>query len=50
MITPTNGLVITEDTTLAPGVYFLPNGITIASDNLTLDGNGAVLVGQKQQG
>lgn len=50
MITPTNGLVITEDTTFAPGVYFLPDGITIAAANIILDGNGAVLVGQNRQG
>ncbi len=36
---------ITRDATLAPGVYYLPQGIEIAADNVTLDGNGALLVG-----
>ncbi len=50
MITPTNGLVITENSTFAPGVYFLPAGVTIAAAGITLDGNGAVLIGRGQQG
>lgn len=38
-------MTLTRDTTLAPGVYFLPRGIEIAADGVTLDGNGATLVG-----
>ena len=45
MITPTDGMVIREDTTLAPGVYHLPHGLTIAANGVTLDGGGALLVG-----
>jgi parallel beta-helix repeat protein len=43
-------MVITEDTILEPGVYYLPGGISIAADNLTLDGNGALLVGSRREG
>lgn len=49
-VVPTDGLVLREDTVFAPGVYHLPSGITIAADGVTLDGNGAVLVGSRQQG
>lgn len=45
MVTPTDGMVITADTTLAPGVYYLPGGLTIAAEGVTLDGGGALLVG-----
>lgn len=45
MLTPTDGMLITEDTRLAPGVYHLPAGLTIAADGVTLDGGGALLVG-----
>lgn len=43
-------MAITADTTLAPGTYLLPNGITIAADNVTLDGTGATIVGAGPQG
>src|SRR5688572_23581930 len=46
LITPTDGLTITADTTFAPGVYHFPQGITIAADNITLNGNGALLIGR----
>lgn len=45
LVRPTDGMVITRDTTFAPGVYVLPHGVEIAADHVTLDGNGAVLVG-----
>jgi parallel beta-helix repeat protein len=48
-ITPTDGMVITQDTTFAPGVYFLPNGLTIGADDVTVDGNGALIVSNKQE-
>ncbi len=44
------GLVITQDTKLAPGVHYYPDGITIAASGVTLDGNGAVIIGQNRQG
>lgn len=49
LVAPTDGMTITEDTTLAPGVYYLPNGISIASNDVTLDGNGAILEGADQE-
>src|SRR5690242_7736676 len=49
-VVPKDGMVIGEDTTLKPGVYHLPNGLSIESDGVTLDGNGAVLVGANREG
>ena len=46
LVVPTDGMEITEDTKLAPGVYDLPNGLTIAADGVTLDGSGVLLIGQ----
>jgi parallel beta-helix repeat protein len=45
MTTSMNGLKISKDTKLESRVYVLPEGITIDSDNLTLDGNGATIMG-----
>ena len=50
MIVPTDGMVIEQDTVFKQGVYYLPNGIVIGADNVTLDGNGALLVGKKRNG
>lgn len=44
-VTPADGMVITEDTVFTPGEYSLPNGVSIGADGVTLDMNGAVLVG-----
>jgi parallel beta-helix repeat protein len=44
-VVPTNGMVITEDTTFAPGTYSLPDGVSIGASGITLDMNGAVLEG-----
>ncbi len=46
----TDGMIITENTTLQPGVHYLPNGIKIAAPGITLDGNGATLVGHDRSG
>lgn len=40
-----NGLRINKDTQLEPQVYVLPEGITIDSDHVTLDGRGATILG-----
>ncbi|HET6596354.1 MAG TPA: right-handed parallel beta-helix repeat-containing protein [Anaerolineales bacterium] len=40
-----NGLRIDRDTQLEPRIYLLPEGITIDADNVTLDGNGATIMG-----
>jgi parallel beta-helix repeat protein len=44
-VVPTDGMVITEDTVFVPGTYHLPRGISIGAPGITLDGSGAVLVG-----
>ena len=43
-----NGLTINKDTRLEPKVYILPEGITIDSDNVTLDGHGATIMGTEK--
>ncbi len=50
LVIPEDGMKITRDTTLKPGVYFLPNGIEVGADNITLDGNGALLIGSDFKG
>lgn len=50
LVTPTDGMTITQDTRLAPGVYVLPRGLTIAADHITLDGGGALIVSQEHTG
>ena len=45
---PTNRMVITEDTRLDPGTYFLPDGIIIAESGITVEGSGARLIGSGQ--
>ena len=50
MATPSNGMIITQDTILDPGIYNLPYGIIIGADGITLDGNGAMLVGDQRNG
>jgi parallel beta-helix repeat protein len=50
LVIPEDGMQISCDTTLRPGVYFLPSGIDIVADNVTLDGNGALLIGDRFTG
>ncbi|MCA9290414.1 MAG: right-handed parallel beta-helix repeat-containing protein, partial [Phycisphaerales bacterium] len=38
-------MVITTDTTFVPGTYMLPNGVHIGASGVTLDLNGATLLG-----
>lgn len=45
-----NELRIDRDTKLEPHVYVLPEGITIDSDNITLDGRGATIIGSDKTG
>ena len=47
---PEDGMHITRDTILAPGTYFLPNGLHIAGDSIHLDGNGALIIGNNFSG
>lgn len=50
MIIPGDGMTISSNTRLTPGVYYLPNGIEIVADGVSLDGNGALLVGAGRSG
>lgn len=50
LITPTDGMIITQNTRLAPGVYVLPQGITLAADHITLDGSDALIISSKHKG
>ena len=45
-----NGLRIHEDMQLEPRLYVLPEGITIDSNNVTLDGRGATIIGADKTG
>lgn len=45
MGTQMDGLHINHDTKLEPQIYILPEGVTIDVDNVTLDGNGATIIG-----
>ena len=49
-VIPVDGMVITEDTRFAPGVYPLTQGITIGADRVTLEGEGVLLVDQTRTG
>lgn len=49
-VIPTNGMQITRDTRLAPGVYDLPDGLVIAADDVTVEGDGVLIVSQQQSG
>jgi parallel beta-helix repeat protein len=46
-ITPQNGMVITDNTTFTEGVYHLPDGIKIASDNITIEGKNTTFINDK---
>jgi len=45
-----DGLRINKNTQLEPKVYLIPEGITIDSDNVTLDGQGATIMGTDKTG
>ncbi|MDY7108463.1 MAG: NosD domain-containing protein [Planctomycetota bacterium] len=49
-VVPTNGMIITEDTTFVLGSYELPDGVSIGADGITLDMNGAELIGSFEEG
>ena len=48
-VIPTDGMVITENTTFEPGTYNLPNGVSIGASSIVLDMNGAELIGTNFQ-
>lgn len=45
MTVPSDGMVITKNTVFQFGTYYLPKGISIVADGVTLDGNGALIIG-----
>ena len=47
---PTNGMVITNDVTFKAGTYYLPEGIRVAGNNITINGNGALIVSDTHEG
>jgi len=49
-VVPTDGMVITQDTRFAPGVYHLPNGLVIGADGITLEGENVLIVSQEHMG
>ncbi len=44
-VVPTDGMVITEDTVFCSGEYYLPNGIELQGEGISLDCNGSILTG-----
>ncbi|MCH7870958.1 MAG: right-handed parallel beta-helix repeat-containing protein [Planctomycetes bacterium] len=50
LVTPTDAMTIRSNVRLKPGVYALPNGISIAADGVTLDGAGVTLIGHDRAG
>lgn len=49
-IVPIDGMIITENTILCNGEYYLPKGISIKNNGITLNGNGAKLYANYQTG
>ena len=49
-VVPEDGMVITEDTQFAPGVYHLATGINIGVDNVTVTGKDVLIVSQAKTG
>ena len=48
-LTPTNGMTITESVKLARGVFYLPDGIQIGADNITIEGDQTTIVSDVQK-
>src|SRR5215207_877789 len=49
-VVPSDGMIVREDTQFAPGVYVLPNGLTIDADNVHLQGKNTLIVSAEQTG
>jgi parallel beta-helix repeat protein len=43
-VIPADGMIIREDTRFVPGVYVLPNGISIEADGVTVEGEGVLII------
>lgn len=48
-VIPTNGMVLTEDTQFAVGVYHLPDGIRIGADGISITGDNTTLISDVQE-
>ena len=49
-VIPTDGMIITESVRFAPGVYAVPSGVTIAADDVTVEGDQTLLVSAGHEG
>ncbi len=49
-VTPTDGMIITEDIQFAPGTYVLPHGLRIGADGVTVSGVGTRIQGENHEG
>jgi parallel beta-helix repeat protein len=49
-VIPADGMEIREDTCLAPGVYVLPNGLSLAADGITLEGENTLILSAQGSG
>ncbi len=49
-VIPSDGMLIHEDTRFAPGVYVLPNGLSIDADGISLEGEDTLIVSPQQSG
>ena len=49
-ISPIDGMIIQKNTTFCSGIYNLPNGIQIGADDVILNMNGAVFLGNSMNG
>lgn len=49
-VVPENGMTVKDTVKFAPGDYLLPDGITIAADNISIDATGANFIGSGRLG
>jgi parallel beta-helix repeat protein len=49
-VEPENGLIIKNDVKFKSGIYKMPDGLKIEKGGITLEGNGALILGCDQQG
>ena len=49
-VTPTDGMVIMASTSLTPGVYSLPHGLSIGANDVELNMTGVTLIGEARPG
>jgi parallel beta-helix repeat protein len=49
-VRPSNGMCLKESVRLEPGVYFLPNGISVGADGVEVDAEGVTLIGAGKAG